>query len=433
MLVLKNGLELFKPLFVKSVSASAVSTRRKVKTEKAPTAKKPQISKQLVEYLRLQLPSIFGPDSTLKSTKFPSKLVSIGKSTPDSIYLVDEAVANSICSKLSSENLDVSCPAIEINPGIGLLTKKLVEHFGFHHLTCFQDNNLLSLFAEQQKDWTLPPDLKVVPTNYVTFPRLCHLDRFDGGHRIYNHLNQVRIPEPQTHPGVTVESRKFPPPLYVFGALPHLAALNFLIKSYVTGTALFEEGYGWSEPIFYIVIAPRANWILRATPSTNLFRYRASSVLFQLFFKYQEIETFPRQSFIPWQRKLPVEGRRHMRCILRNDFDEQTVHFLKIEVNQETLRVLGRDNLLPFWYFVRQHLVSRRKPIIVQLESWIPGCGPRLIREGFTIYTSFGDLTPSEILKVFLTFISWPEFLYCSFLNAMDKYQAKAEAAEDEE
>ncbi|KAG8233050.1 hypothetical protein J437_LFUL004271 [Ladona fulva] len=46
-------------------------------------------------------------------------------------------------------------------------------------------------------------------------------------------------------------------------------------------------------------------------------------------------------------------------------------------------------------------------------------CGPRLIVKGFTIFTQFGELSPSEILSVFQEFISWPEYSTSSFLPSM--------------
>lgn len=61
-------------------------------------------------------------------------------------------------------------------------------------------------------------------------------------------------------------------------------------------------------------------------------------------------------------------------------------------------------------------------------RNWIPGCGPRLISEGLTIFTEFGDLTPSELLNVFNCFVSWPEFNSCPFLASMESTLLKMES-----
>lgn len=53
-------------------------------------------------------------------------------------------------------------------------------------------------------------------------------------------------------------------------------------------------------------------------------------------------------------------------------------------------------------------------------RQWIPGCGPHFIAQGYTIFTQFGDLTPLQILHVFLKFISLPEFNDSPFLSSME-------------
>lgn len=54
-------------------------------------------------------------------------------------------------------------------------------------------------------------------------------------------------------------------------------------------------------------------------------------------------------------------------------------------------------------------------------RNWIPDCGIRLIKMGFTIFTRFGDLEPHEFLQLFQEFSSWPEYPTCSFRLAMSK------------
>lgn len=50
----------------------------------------------------------------------------------------------------------------------------------------------------------------------------------------------------------------------------------------------------------------------------------------------------------------------------------------------------------------------------------MPGCGTRLISKGLTIFDQFGDLTPFQILDIFLYFSSWPEFSTSPFLHSME-------------
>lgn len=53
-------------------------------------------------------------------------------------------------------------------------------------------------------------------------------------------------------------------------------------------------------------------------------------------------------------------------------------------------------------------------------RQWIPGCGPHFIAQGHTIFTQFGDLTHDQILRIFLKFVSLPEFKDSSFLSSME-------------
>lgn len=73
-------------------------------------------------------------------------------------------------------------------------------------------------------------------------------------------------------------------------------------------------------------------------------------------------------------------------------------------------------NRLLFYFHVGNHNLL----IIFTFRQWIPGCGPYFIAQGYTIFTQFGDLTPPQILHLFLKFISLPEFNDSPFLNSME-------------
>lgn len=61
----------------------------------------------------------------------------------------------------------------------------------------------------------------------------------------------------------------------------------------------------------------------------------------------------------------------------------------------------------------------------LNFRQWIPGCGPHFIALGYTIFTQFGDLTPSQIVCIFLKFISLPEYKSSTFLSSMENRIAK--------
>lgn len=60
------------------------------------------------------------------------------------------------------------------------------------------------------------------------------------------------------------------------------------------------------------------------------------------------------------------------------------------------------------------------------IRKWIPGCGPYFIEQGYTIFTQFGDLTPSQMLSTFLKFISLPEYKDSPFLSSMENRISKS-------
>lgn len=64
-------------------------------------------------------------------------------------------------------------------------------------------------------------------------------------------------------------------------------------------------------------------------------------------------------------------------------------------------------------------------------RKWISGCGPRIIMDGMTIFTEFGDLTPQEILSLFHNFVSWPEYPVCPFIASMETSFTKMESGTD--
>ena len=53
-------------------------------------------------------------------------------------------------------------------------------------------------------------------------------------------------------------------------------------------------------------------------------------------------------------------------------------------------------------------------------RKWIPGCGRALIDDGLNIFTEFGELTPYQILNLFIRFKSLPGYKTSPFLSCMD-------------
>lgn len=66
-------------------------------------------------------------------------------------------------------------------------------------------------------------------------------------------------------------------------------------------------------------------------------------------------------------------------------------------------------------------------------RKWIPGCGIRLIAKDYTIFTQFGDLTPTQLVELFKEFKSWPEYSESNFLTSMNYLNVQNELGAVEE
>lgn len=47
---------------------------------------------------------------------------------------------------------------------------------------------------------------------------------------------------------------------------------------------------------------------------------------------------------------------------------------------------------------------------LLDYRKFVPGCGPKLIKEGIDICSKFKDLTPKQLLDLFKLYKSWPEY-----------------------
>ncbi|CAG7837989.1 unnamed protein product [Allacma fusca] len=318
-------------------------------------------------------------------------------------YLIDTEVAKKIGAILRKENVDHKGAAIEISPGLGILTEELLN-FGFKHLTCFEECLPLALEVNKkfEKQVTLIQEriLRLFELQKQDF--ICNNTRVDGL------LKQISASD---------ESKK----LYFFGVTPSHHLVQAFIKSIATQTIFFDPSYDWEDPTLFLIISPYSFNILTATPKLGFYFYRPFTVLFQTFFKFRVLDTFERRVFIPWEKyEIPKDG-----CIKqgRKNFNPELAYFVRIDVNSEAIEKLGRENFIGFLFFIKTNLHRRTFSVIAQLEQFVPSCGLKLIREGFTIFTTFGSLTPPQILELYLDFISLPEIENSAFLELLETFQ----------
>lgn len=84
-------------------------------------------------------------------------------------------------------------------------------------------------------------------------------------------------------------------------------------------------------------------------------------------FNYEQIETFPRQAFLPWSS----ENNKNKACNRWRHFKElgvESLHLVKIEPKIDLHDRFSESELLLYFYFIKHHLQKRHSKIIPALE-----------------------------------------------------------------
>ncbi|KAJ8873724.1 hypothetical protein PR048_024558 [Dryococelus australis] len=159
--------------------------------------------------------------------------------------------------------------------------------------------------------------------------------------------------------------------------------------------------------------------------------YRTSSVLFQLIFEWEILTKVPRKALFPWHTGYP--DKKFTKLSKVQSVNAEWVYLVKCVPRRDFFdAVVPSEQLQQLLFFVRHNMSSRHNRVIPQLERWIPGCGPRVISKGMTIFSRFGDLSPQEILSLFRDFASWPEYSECPFQASIEYAYLKMEPGSED-
>lgn len=368
---------------------------------------KEKFSKDILEYLNSK--------DYLKSVLccLPQKLLKRKKFNPDALYTVDRDVAKKLVDVIALDVVKGGAPVFEVNPGLGFISRELLAAGVQRLLLC--EHSLA--FSQQLKDLKteFTEKIEIVNKDLFTLPKLAFQDNQDGGSRVLSLFC-----------GVPKAEWKDDPVMKIIGVLPSLSFIKYIIHSHVFQTGVMTLG----RPEFYFVMTPAHYFCLTCQPGDGYLFYRSTSVLFQLIFEWCLLEKLPRTGFLPWVTKRGT--KRWAKLTKVHTIDPGVMYLVKIVPRKNFFQaVVSADQLQPLWFFVRHNLISRKNRVIPQLEKWIPGCGPRIIVDGMTIFTQFGDLTPQEILAVFHKFVSWPEYAVCPFHASMETTFMKMESGTD--
>ncbi|XP_050422329.1 dimethyladenosine transferase 2, mitochondrial isoform X2 [Adelges cooleyi] len=345
-----------------------------------------------------------------------------GKSTlykcrkyPETMFVHCPDVADAariICSNLTKSSNGEQLRLIEANPGPCLISHEILKNT--NHDMCIYENDseifkafLLELISKYDDRISLNRG------NLLLLWKIEFLDRVDRGNRVSKFLSDIRLPS-QPWQSENIGTR-------IIAGLPNRKFLNYLIYSFVFQTSLMTYG----RPEFYFFLPPSLFIRYSSDPVTGEKYYKTQTILFQSFFEIELLKTYPRSAFLP--PKPTKSSSKKSRFKELKEVDEKSIILARVVGRSDILGKTGltEELLKPYWYFVKHHTLSRKNFVIPLMEQWIPGCGPHFIAQGLTIFTQFGDLTPNQILKIFLTFVKLPEYKDSPFLNSMEMRIAK--------
>lgn len=276
------------------------------------------------------------------------------------------------------------CPplVLEANAGPGLLSRHLIEAGRvasrmrlFEHRQCF-----LPQLRAQVATW--PTRLELVEADLL---------------RMHNREEQLLAgitPHPWTHEpeAVLVAS---------LSRVREVGFLRYVLHQLPLGTSLFALG----RLAFLLFLSHTEAAHITAARGSNFRHYRDVSILYQLFFHIDVLGQVSRDLFLP-----PRGGKT-----------QAPLQLLRLVPRSDLWDLAGSpERLHELVFFVRQNMVRRTAYVLPCLEKWIPGCGPRLLREGATrVFERMGDLSPERMLRLFLLFSALPEYSQSAFTAAV--------------
>uniref|UniRef100_A0A0K8VXA9 rRNA adenine N(6)-methyltransferase n=2 Tax=Bactrocera latifrons TaxID=174628 RepID=A0A0K8VXA9_BACLA len=383
---------------------------------------------------------------------FPEKLFNKRHKIPAHFYIADDQLVEQIDNAIQPFMQQTKCDtAIEMNPGIGLFTRKLLN----------RDDRLKKIILIEAMEHFLPglhdfhalyPErVKVKHNDLTSLWKLSFQDRMDNGTRVADMLSDLPKREHNEDPSALL-----------FGAV---GCYNFF--KHLVNSIIFQNGmFSWGRMEMFLAVPPPIYIHLTCNNDVGYMIYRSISMLFQMLFEYRFIAKLPREHFLPNQiEHKPIKGSRLRKV---QSINPEYLYLVRIVPRQNFFDLCPIEDLQPLWYFVKQNCVSRRNRIIPNLEKWVPGCGPRLIIKNLpsetlkplypdeddvelpqystrcttmsnrnfypnmNIYTQFGDLSASQMLTLFTQFRKWPEYSESVFVASLENTLLKLEAAADE-
>ncbi|XP_076637665.1 mitochondrial transcription factor B2 [Colletes latitarsis] len=312
------------------------------------------------------------------------------------LYLINPNTAKEFVSLIKDDLLKNTNHVIEMNPGLGLLTQELLNaNVPFIHMYENQSNFYNELTKLCNK---LPERLSIKEANLIDISRIMHSSNIiKSKHNVYDLFNNVQSKEWEEESCIQL-----------IGVVNKLGFINHLIMSTVFQTSLAMFG----RPVLYLAISPSI-WNELVNPAR---RRSTTYIMFQMLFNYKMFGLVDRKAFVPWCTN--KAKRKQSIC------DQQDIMFfdvVKLEPKPDLFILFGgKQNVKNFWHFVRHNLYKPSNRVIPTLEKIVPGCGVKLVKKNYNIFTQFNDLSPIQMYDLFMEFQSWPEYENSAFVSSAD-------------
>nr|XP_033188858.1 dimethyladenosine transferase 2, mitochondrial [Bombus vancouverensis nearcticus] len=309
-------------------------------------------------------------------------------------YLVNDNVSNEFSTLIKDDLLENMSYVIELNPGYGLLTRRLLEA-GVSFIHLYESNG--AFYQELQSLKAIFPNrIKITQANLLKMPKMLDLNKSCSASP---NMNLCKL-----YDNVPRREWEDKSCMQIIGTVTKPLFIRHLTLSVIFQTGFMMHG----RTIFYLAVSPS---IWNKYTCCNK-RHLAPQIMFQILFNFTMFGKLDRKGFLPWQ-----QVRKSRTSKFRSKDDNQVLFVVKLEPKSNILSLFGgREDLIYFWHFVRQYLYKSSSAIIPTLERVIPGFGERLIKKNYNIFTQFRELNIDQIIDLYMEFKSCPEFNESSFL-----------------
>ncbi|XP_056646724.1 dimethyladenosine transferase 2, mitochondrial [Diorhabda sublineata] len=346
-------------------------------------------------------------------------LKQIKKYIPSQYLNISSKISNEylylICTKTAKLIADHVIPSIsedqiiaETNAGLGLITTELLER-SVKRVRMYE--SCPDFRVDLKKfDAAFPGRVELFIKNIFHLGRFAYLDKQDGVNRVESLLKNVPKKAWIDDPAMTI-----------VGTLPNTNFIRYLIKSLALQTGLALHG----RIQIFGIIKPHDYYVFTATPKENLRKYQYISILFQLLFDLEKLETFPRNIFLPWERS---RGKR-----------KEIKELIFVKINFKKQLPVTMDQILPLYYFIKQLYGTGNNLVLPTVEKWVPSSGLNVLvpsqkhedyNKEINIFTKFRDLTPSQISAIFKEVINNNSYLGSPFTGMIENELVKSESVE---